>query len=277
MPMLSLNGISIPISQNDNAKRGIIQIGESVRAVDGTMRAHRRVLKRTWEFATPVQDPLTAWATRRLILGEGHYWSFDDSTKGFYSSKGLPYSAATGATLTAGSAYIGAGKLSLSATTGTITFTALPLLTSQPWTVIVARNVNAGGWNHYIKDSAGNVWTNGVLTGSTPWLTVTGSAGTVKIDADATFATTVDELVVLPYRIPADWASQIYTYANGGLQWAPLARLYADGDAFYQDSAAGALQVFGTTEDQEFISGRYDASWGFQPNLQKLSFKLEEV
>lgn len=294
MSFLIINGLEVPCAVDGAAMRKVEQIGQSQRAVDGTLRIHRRVLKNTWSLETTLLDPLQGDAFRRLILGEGHSWTFDDTTKGLYSSKGLGPSASSGASVTAGSAFLGAGKLQQTATTGTITYPALPLLSGQAWTVMVARHIGVS-WTHYIVTStskaANEAWVDGVYgSNATAWLTVNTAAGTVKLDAQSGATTLYDELIILPFRIPQDaeaaaspWGLQLFNWQNPGLgggakQWAPLARLKASGDALYPDHQAnGWVVVAGKVEDSDFTIGRWDSAWGLRSDLKSVKFSLEEV
>jgi hypothetical protein len=292
--ILWINGINVPCEVT-SGKRGRDQIGESVRAIDGTLRIHRRVLKERVTFKATPQDVDVAIALRQLILGEGHNWSFDDATKGLYSGKGLGPSASSGAALNAAAAFLGARGLRLTATTGTITFKALPPLgtfpsspTFQGWTVGCFRN--AGAWHHYITTSEGLLWTDGVVgAGAMPGLTVNTAAGTVKIDA-AGVTTDIDELFILPYNLPYslqgtadDWGPQIYAQlANYGTtaQWPPLARLGVYGPAMFPispiDEGQGMLQVAGELKEGSILWGRRSAFWG-PGALQEFEFELKEV
>lgn len=291
MPFLLINGIELPMAVNDGAKRKTEQLGQSKRAVDGTLRIHRRGIKTIIEGRTPILDPLQGDCFRRLLLGEGHNWSFDDGTKGLYSGKGLGPSASTDAALNVLAAYQGARGVRLNATTGTITYPALPAGVRN-WTVMVARNTGAG-FSHYIitntSQDGGKAWVNGVdTTVATAWLTVNTNAGTVKIDAAGT-TTDIDELVVLPYRIPSDaeaaeapWAAQIFDWIdNYSYQWAPLARLTVQGSVLYPDApdvaAPPGLVVAGEAEETVFTHARWDATWGERSDLKQVSFKLMEV
>lgn len=292
---LNINGVEVPCDYSSGVRRNTDQLGESKRAVDGTMRVHRRVLKNRWDFRTTILDPLQGDCFRRLLLGEGHYWSFDDATKGLYSSKGLGPSASSGASISAANPWHGAPHrhLRLAATTGTITFTALPLKSGGHWTVMVARMVAGGSYEHFIVTSTGtptHAWKDGIYGANAhAWLTVTPAAGTVKLDADAADITDYDELIILPWRIPQDseaaeapWGQQLFTFqdpvAGNALQWAPLARLRASGDALYPDhQASGYVDVAGKVAETGFELARWDSAWGLKPNLKHVAFTLEEI
>lgn len=272
---LQLNGIAVPCSADAGGDNDVEQVGESKRAVDGTMRIHRRVVKRKWGYQTTPQEFLAAVAFRGLVLGLGHYWSFDDTTKGLYSSKGLgPTGAITGVTLGTSSPtpILGTGRLQITATNKIDYTLGGPLVGMS---VAVWQNINQAGWNHFLKDDLGNVWTNGVLTGSAAFIAITLSTGLARVSADATFTTCFDELIVLPYRVPTDWPNQIYTAQLGGAQPGSLAQLKATGDGI--DGNLGTVIVKGEASGLSIMPGTKTAANGFKPNLHKMHFTLDEI
>lgn len=263
---LRLNGIPVPVLDGSAKLRAPEELGQSERAVDGSLRIHRRAIKQPWDFSIAHQVAATALAFRDLLLGKGQTWGFDSN---LYGSKGTGPSAATNAVQGATAKY-GAGGCTLTATSGTITWIALPLLSGGPWTVSVWRKVGAGAWVHYLKTSAGSVWTDGVLTGSTAWLTVTTAAGAVKIDADAASTTHIDDLVVLPYAVPSDWPASIHGY---GAAFSPLARLYADG--LFIEANSKTVTTKGEVGGAELVQGTLSGS--FAGNLHVVQASLIEV
>lgn len=270
MAFLTLNGITIDCSEPAGGSLSITLVGDSMRAVDGSMKIQRRVLKNKWSFTTTPQVNATALAIRDLIMGKGEYWSFDAT---LYSSKGTAPSSATASVFSAGSAYLGAGKLSQTASTGTITFTVLPLK-AWAWTVIHARKVGSGAWHHYITCSDGSSYTDGVAAAIPGWLGVSTTPGTVTLTADASQTTLVDELVILPFLIPAAWAPQIYALNNGATQWSNLSQLNALGDAI--EAAAKTVPVMGTVTKVGYVVAAL-APGAPLPTSQTVGFDLDEV
>lgn len=292
MSFLYLNGILVPCAVDGGAKRKLEQQGANVRAVDFSLRINRRTMKRgPWSLRTPLLGTVEAEAIRGLVLGLGHNWSFDDATKGLYSGKGLGPSASTNSVLSTANPFQGARHIRQTATSGTITFTALPL-NSPHWTVIVARDTGSG-YKHYIvtdvSQAAGEAWEDGVYGSvATAWLTVTPSVGTVKLDA-AGSTTDIDELVVLPYRIPHNsetetpWGFKIWEWiVDYSHQWGPLARLTMQGYATTPDGSAdplagtAALTVAGEIEESEYMIAR-DPAIGVLPDFQSVGFTLKEI
>lgn len=277
MSFLTLNGIGIDCSQPVGGQLAVSQIGDSKRAVDGTMRVHRRVVKNKWSFATTPQPAATADAIRDLILGKGEYWSFDDSVKFAYGSKGTGPSSITGGgvSYTASSPYLGAGSLLFGTNPSAIVFTALPLLANGPWTVFYALRVS-GTWTHYIACSDGTHYVNGV-SGAVVGLTVTPSAGTVLFNP-ASSGAQLDEVVILPFLIPSvSWAPQIYAYVNpsaNAAQWSSLARVNAFGDMI--EAGTKTVPVAGTITKSTYMVAALSNGTP-AANVQSVAFDLDEV
>jgi len=259
---LKLSGIPVPISV-DTAKQGVDRGGNRERALDGTLREHRRFSKATWSFATKLLPVASALAFRGLIDGRGHSWDFETH---LYSSKGLGPSTSSGATNNASGAKYGSAGLQLTATTGTITFVALPATAPDGYSVAFWRKVGAGAWNHYAvaSSAAGTVYyLNGVVDTSPSFLTVTTSAGTVKLDA-AGSTTYYDDLVVLPYPMVSDWPLAI---TNAGAAFGPLALLTASG--FGIENGQRSVTVGGEVQNMPMQA----TSTGF---VQSVEFDLME-
>lgn len=271
---LDLNGITVPCSVSAGAKSQIDEIGTSKRAVDGTMLIHRRVTKEKWTFSLTPQDDAHARAFRSLVLGKGEYWPFDAT---LYGSKGKAPTLATASVFSAGSSYIGAGKLSQTASTGVFDVTLPEIVSSGQWTVMYARKVGSGSWNHYIAtfDGSSRVdYTNGAVGLSQSWLAVTLSTGLVALTADSSSTTLVDELVVLPYLVPSDWPAQMYALNNGGTQWSALARVNATGTAVAGNTRTVATK--GTANELTYVPSTL-AGASFAENNATFAFMLEEV
>lgn len=208
MPKLALHGINLGsiMAANAEPKITVRDIGDTSVAVDGTSRLTRSATKYDTTFKSIPLTRTDANAWRSLIRGEGDCWSFDAN---LYSGKGQGPSASTNVTQSAGSAKYGAGKLSVGATTGTVTYpsavNAFGLNTL--WTVGVWRFESAA-WHHYVVRSDGTKWLDGVVDGAavTTWLTV--GSGNVTI-ANATGSPVLyDDLVVLPFEVLDAWPAQ---------------------------------------------------------------------
>jgi hypothetical protein len=116
----------------------------------------------------------------------------------------------------------GTGLPSPTATTGTVSYATLPAGGTK-WTVAFWRSVAAAAFDHYVVTSAGHKWFNGGRADgtATAFLTVTTATGTVKLDA-AGSTTDLDDLVILPYEVPAVVAPSIFGYGAAFSQLAYL-------------------------------------------------------
>jgi hypothetical protein len=271
---LNLNGIQVPCSVAAGAKGATEEGGTSKRANDGTMIIQRRYTKWHWSLQLTPQDDVHSRAFRNLVLGRGDYWSFDSNV---YSAKGLGPSTLTGSVQSAGSAYLGAGKLAQTAGgSNKIAITSTEIPKSNQWTVMHARQLAAGAWNHYIATFDGTTrtdYTNGVVTGSQTWLTVVVATGIVTLVADGGNATQVDELVILPYLVPTDWPLQMYNWNNGGNQVGALAQLKATGNAI--EGNTRTVPVAGLAKDIVFVPSTLAGT--FAENNQTFAFELAEA
>lgn len=273
--LLRVNGIIAPVLIG-SATHTPKAFAENVRAEDMSLLIHRRRIIETYKATIGFQVPSDAIAWRRLLMGEGHYWSFDDSVKWAYSSKGLgPTGAIVGVTQGTSSPapYLGAGRISIAAagTPNTLTFVIGPC--PQGMTVMVARNPASAGWAHVVKDSTGNVWSGGVLIGSAAWITMTPSTGTVVISGDASLAEAFDELVILPFVVPSSWPAQMFAWNNGGSQFSALGRLTVDGDLI--DASQVTKTVAGRVGDIGLTSGTLNGT--YYQDIRSLTVELEEV
>ncbi len=84
MTYLKLNNITIPVAKGGEVEPQ--EIGSKKRAFDGTLSADRRDIKRMWKYETKPLTASLARTLRGLVMGEGHYWSYNSD---LYSDKGL--------------------------------------------------------------------------------------------------------------------------------------------------------------------------------------------
>lgn len=233
MPFLRINGVTAPVKA-DSANERALLLEDVTRMEDTTLFVDRRGEKGSWKVnlilqGTQVDNQADYW--RKLIHGEGQYASFDSS---LYTSKGLAPSVATNSTQSAGSSWLGAGKVTQTAGSGVLTYPALKPNSTTGWTVMVARKLGAGAFSHYSVNSLGEEYLNGALSvlGIT-WLSVNTAAGTVTLTADGAQSTVIDELIIYPYVVPFNWMSQLYAFQNpvsGNKQIGALRFLKIDGD-----------------------------------------------
>ncbi len=246
MSALKLCGIEVDaiVAVSSDVEGQTRDIGAMDEAADGSMYVTRSARKQDLTFSTvplSLADALAWWS---FFTGEGETWSFDSS---LYGSKGTGPSGTTGtAVQSAGSAKYGAGKLSLSASSS-ITWddaTRNSFGRLAVWTVSVWRN--AGSWTHYVVNSSGQKWVDGVRNDAATTTFLSVSAGDVTL-SNSSGTVTFDDLVVSPYLWPLDWPSQVHAAAAA---FGPLPSLAATGD-FVDEQTSRA--VVGKVEKGKFM------------------------
>lgn len=248
---LAINGINLGamMSATDAPKETVREIGESAQGADGSTVITRLTKKKDLSFASVLLTHAQAHAWLSLITGEGEAWSFDSS---LYGSKGTGPNASVGATQSAGSAKYGAGKLSLAATTGSITFPSVTVNEfggSVGWTVMFWR-FSGGAYHWYLARSDSSYWTDGVFDPMgaftfADFLTV--GSGNVTLKNITGGAVSFDDLVVLPFAVLDDWPAQIFAAA---VAFGPTPYLNATGDLVTE---AATRVVLGRAEESTFM------------------------
>lgn len=257
MSFLAVNSIVIPCSVERGAE-SIVEIGEMGRAFDGTLIGTRRAKKKEWGLRTTLLSQSEAEAVKSLILGEGHYWTFDDD---LYSSKGLgPQSGSTSATQsTSGGKY--GGKAA-------VTSLAYETELTGDYTVNLWRKSSSGTYQYWTVRSDGKKWrdaTNNDALGST-WLSVD-SDGDLNITGSSTGgARDCDELMALPYLATTSQVDALHSWTT---QFSELPRLDCYGDLVNRSSSE-TMQCMGRVEQAEFVQVQ-DAQ------KQRITFTLLEV
>lgn len=217
MAFLTINGVALSAAV-DSFEEQPREIGERDTSFNGTGVVSRQTTKRDVSFDTTVLTPTEGRAWDKLLRGEGHVWSFDSS---FYSSKGLGPNAGYVATQSGSSGKF-TGHLSVSATTGTITF-ATQLGTT--WALMYWRFESAA-WHHHIINSDGVKYLDGVVdVGATTYIAVSG--GSVTITNATGSPVLYDDLVVVPFVVPAAWAA---VWGVAATAFPSLPRLSVAGD-----------------------------------------------
>ncbi len=211
MADLTINGYELDLDQRQGLKENVI-IGGMSRGYSGKLRGTQRARKGEWALRLFPFKVAEAIAHEGLLLGEGHYWSFDSD---LYSSKGLGPRSGYSATLATGGKY--GGKVSITS----ITYAAG---LADDWAVLVYR-WNGSAWDYYAVRSDGAKWLNSTRNdaASTTWLAV-------DADGDLTLTgapTDYDELVALPYLATAD---MIVAWQALTTQFSSLPKLNVSGD-----------------------------------------------
>lgn len=211
---LALNGINVGalILASEEPKETLRDIGDTSEAADGTTRVSRHRRKRDLSFRTVPLTEAAAHSWLCLLTGEGEAWSFDAS---LYGSKGTGPTSLLNSSQGAAGPKFGAGRLSVGATTGTLTYLGVAVNAwggSSEWTVLVWRFEGAA-WVHYAVRSDGAKWVNGVRNdaASTTWLDVW--EGNVTIENTTGAAVLYDDLVVLPFAVLDAWPAEVHAAA----------------------------------------------------------------
>jgi hypothetical protein len=270
MSFCRINGIVLPVMLNEANEEPLL-VEDAVRMEDASLFVDRRAEKGKWTVSMSPQFAAYAAAFRKLLHGDGHYWSFDTS---LYSSKGLGPSATAGSFAigsTAPPPWLGAGRLRVQ-DTGFVRFTALSA--TSPWTASFARDVGNNVWIHYIINSAGQKWVDGVRNdaASTTFFSVT--AGVVELTSDLGDLTSWDELIVYPFAFPTDWPPQLYAFQNpasGNKQVGALRQLKLDGDVV---DDATVRTIIARVSGSSVVHAKAS---GAKAPVRKLEVEMEEV
>jgi hypothetical protein len=260
---LVVAGFAFPVAAESFKRPARERIGALERMNDGSLSDTRRDKKRKLEFSlTPMTWAGALEAYEGLLDGDGHVWAFG-ATFGLYSYAGLgPNAGYVGITTGAGGKF--SQKMTVGATTGTITFN--PNLPSTRWTIMVWR-FESGAWHHYVIDSTGAYWRDGVATSAPAWLSVPGD-GTFTISNVTGAAVDYSDLVALPFIMPASWVATMYASTRA---FSPLPKLEVYGTPLLGSAAAAPVMMMGEVGDADFVPS------GTDKTVQKLSATLREV
>lgn len=259
MPALVINGITVPVGA-DSLSRSVEEVGERTRAFDGTAILNRRWQKRVLELTIPVASQVDQLAWMALLRGEGHVWSFDAN---LYSAKGLPLAGSTPSTgSTSPAPRFGAGRLSTGASAAGASTKLGPVWTVSLWVW------TGSAWSHYIVNSSGQKWRDGVRSDatSTTFLSVSAS-GDLTLAANNVF----DDIVAFPAVMPTTWPPLLY--ATGGA-FPPLPRIEAYGDLFPGSSASAPVHMRGEVTSLDYAPAWISGVW--TPMAGSLSVTLRE-
>lgn len=263
--LLLINQLPFAVKDGTARKASPEEIGGSrVRSYGGSLMSSRRALKRSYSVGSSLMLESEARAWQGLLLGEGHYWSFNSS---LYSSKGLGPDAGYNASFSASGGKFGAGRLIVPDSTGTISFdTRL----GNNWTVMLYRK-ESGVWVHYVVNSDGDNWRNGVLNGGivdpADFLDVSGGGAVTLFELDVSDRD-FDDLVAVPYVFLPAW-SALRSAATQA--WGATPSLSATGELIHGGSATVRAELGETEIVQALMSGAWEQ------NLQRFPVTLTEV
>lgn len=279
MAFCIINGVTLPVAFSGPGYDEK-ELGDGItRAYDGTARRNTITRKKTFKLNVPVADQATQEAWRSFLWGDTNHWTFDVnllSTKSLAPNSSSSFTS--GATQAAGGKY--GGKLTLAATTGKIRWNGV--LPYSDWTVLVWRFESAA-WHHYIIKSTASVctgvWKDGASQSAVfpSWVFATyGSGSTNAFDLLNTAGSSqdFDDLVLLPFGIPAAWASSLYTFHAAQAFPTKPAGLLLTGDIVPTPSTS--LTVLGRPGSVSFVSGAPPGSSNATDN-EGFSVELEEA
>ncbi|MFY1829140.1 hypothetical protein ACN47A_24690 [Myxococcus fulvus] len=252
MAFLSLSGIPLRLDAGSPVQYRQEPLGDFRRSAAGQLRSSVRGRKWTITGSTLPMPLEESSALRHLINGSGHSWSFEN---GSASSTGIAHSFMTGgAAPVLGLGKYGTGHLRCPPG-GAIRWPILQsgdtVFTSTIAAWLRAPAVAGGAWAHHIIDVATDeTWLNGAqwyvwpdVEGDTRVrIVLTPSYLEVSFQADGVGVLQVDDLVLLPYRVPSSWRAP---WRDAGVPFGPLPRHSVTGTGIHE----GPLTVFGQAND----------------------------
>ena len=226
MAGLTINEWPCPVAA-DSAGEDVEDIGDEGRAFDGTLLTTLRATKTTLEIGTIPLAAATVAPLMALLRGDGHVWSFDDSTYFVYSSKGLNKTSGTGSSLASGKF----GRGMRLAAGATMTWS---VGSTTDWSIMVWRyNALTTTWIHWILCSDGTKYQNGASTGSSIAF-LAFSSGTLTLgDSGSGSNQDFDGLVFLPAVVTSDMAA---SFGAASTAFGLLPRLTIGGDLVLEGS-----------------------------------------
>jgi hypothetical protein len=234
MTFLKVNGIEIPVSSTAGATIERVRQGEYGRTATHAARSFVNASSDSRKATTTLAVNADALVYERAIRGLGHVWGFDNTLS---SSKGLGRTGAAPAGQGYASGLVAGNALSLAPGT---TLQYLHPYGGEAWTIACWMDDSGGGAYHYTFTSTGLSYGNGVLSASVGDNHVSEDGTTIDLYGGAGDFVVFDELVVLPYVVPATWPAWVYALGLAGTPLPPLSYVLAEGDWY-----GAATQVLG--------------------------------
>jgi hypothetical protein len=258
---LRIQGIPAPV-EDGSASIEVQDIGEVMRAEDGTLIRDRVDVKRVWTLNLVLQTPANAMAWIDWVLGrKSQVWSFESHV---YSSKGF----AVGTTGTPG---VSAGQFGFSlsvpaSTTVTVNdsynYSAGPGWSASFWWF------NGTTWSHIVETSTNVKYINGVASGARTFCTT--SPTTLTITNPDAAVRRIDDLCVSFFVWPSTWPAAVFA---SGQALGPSPRLTVDG--LLIDNNTRALNVVAEVTGVDIAQASVSGAW--VANIQRVKLKLSEV
>lgn len=214
MSILTLNNFPIPVASFEEGDDTPHYEG---RHISGKRFRDRPVgTMRVWEVETPWVTLERARAIKGLVQGRGHVFPFDTST-GLYSTYGATLTGVVSTALSGGAGVFGDDFLDIAETV-----TVAPVLPG-PWTIAYWYDPTSTQV-HRLATSNGDEWEDQVA-GSYAWTIALNGSNQLEL---TTSESEIDDLVMLPFVIPDDWATAWDTAEAFSL----LPGLRAEGELF---------------------------------------------
>lgn len=268
---LVINGV--PVLVAPGAAADVLLLGEITRGQRGGVRDSRRRSssgkQRLWDrkyTSTPLSVS-DAEAVQALVEGDGHTLSFDSDS--LYSSRGV-LGVVTGSGGTTGSItrYGGTASRALFLINNSAS-AAWALQLPTTWTIIHWRfGASIGTWRHYVFTSAGGVWQDGASSSSTAGMAVSAAGALTVSQRHAAGTEYIDDVVALPYVVPAAWVPLLYT-RHVASAFPALPKLSVTGERFGASTVTARGQVTSERNEGFAESGTWVEGARFQFTLME--------
>jgi hypothetical protein len=263
---LKINGVAVPVADG-SARGGVTFIGEAGRSVSGQGWRDFRSAKRIWAGALQLSAPATALAFRGLLSGLHDVWSFEANN--VYSAKGVPLDVDAGVVVTNAQKKFGTYSLEVPTTKSfDIAFVDLNPA-AAPWAVAWWHR-QGGVWYHYVEQSTGVNYVDGVVSLHTPFWT--GGGYTLTFSQSSGASIFVDDVATYPFVFPTSWPAQL---AATGSATPDAPKLRAEGSSI-DNNVSGGVTVLSLVGDGESYVQAI-SSGTLTPNFQSITFELQEV
>ena len=222
---LRINGITIHCTGSESEP---IRLGEVSRALNGAPRSWVRTEKTDTRSTTDEMYLEEARRVRALVQGEGHVWSFEDPYVA--SSRGLLPSSMSGEVLTEDNS----GRYGYGLTMEFEAVVQWPTQLTTGWTAMVWRSLNGGPWVHQlvrrpVGAGANQVFEDGVRNDGADVGILENVSSYLQLSATED-ATIFDDLVLLPYAVPDEWAVLLHAF-HSARAFPALPFVWVDGEA----------------------------------------------
>ncbi|HYH96173.1 hypothetical protein [Hyalangium sp.] len=257
MAHLYIHGIPVECSASEYQP---VRLGEVVRSLNGAPRTTARARKRDYRFTTDQGGLLLedAELLRALIEGEGHSWNFEEQS--LNSSRALLPIASADYEIAPDEGKHGAYGLRVFSLTGFVQWDLTPDASWDwtEWTLMAWLALSEpANYSHYIITSGGTCWKDGVIA-TAPAELVLAASGILTVGSGDEIL--VDDLVALPYVVPAEWVPYLEDFCADE-EWPGLPLVRATGPGVQAPGlttvgqAGAARRVPMREEDGNFTTG----------------------